>query len=189
MPNVLSLHVPGECQLQVDVGFANGQPDQPQILGVSVDGVDITVTWYEEPVYTDAFGDHVPFDEAGCLGDAIIQCQLVYYDDNVLSMVRARTSSLPYAGGGLGADGTYGYYGALWGAAGFYFLLRVLPIQNAAIGFNELPWTFYTCRLKDASRAKHGTKRTAWDVTFYASGYPGRDDESITRGNLLYSRP
>lgn len=159
------IHVNGEAQVQVAFGT-----NPLQKLGVSIDGIDMDITDHTEPIYTDTFGPAVPFDEQHFLEDGTITCQLIFYDDAVLGQIRGRINS----------DGVMGQAGSLWGAGGFYFRL------NVASPADGLPYNFPKVRPKDAMRQKVGTKRTVWNVTFYAIPYTG--NPGPTTGSTLYNR-
>src|SRR3989442_12024508 len=108
----LTINVNGEAKLQVKLG-TNALTN----LGVTVDGVEIELREYTEPVFTDTNGPDVPFDEQQFLEDALIRAQLVFYDDTVLGTLRSRAS---------GTDGLVGAAGTLWGAGAGYFRLLIL---------------------------------------------------------------
>jgi hypothetical protein len=161
------IHVNGEARIRTGTGAAAAL----EFLGVSVDGVDISIREHTEPVHTDTFGPSVPFDEQHFLQDAVISAQLVFYDEVVLAKIRNRMS---------GTDGVQGEAGALWGAGGKYFRLLILSPVEA------LPWNFPTARLMDAFEVKIGTRRSIWNLRFYAKPYTGVAGTSA--GVPLYNR-
>lgn len=162
-----AVHVNGEAQIKITAPGGS-----LEVLGVSEDGVDIEIEDMVEPVYTDTFGPKVPFDEQGFLQVAHIRARLIFYDEAVLLKLR----SLP-AGG---TDGTMSQAGALLGANSKYH--RVLVLSPNAV----LPWNFPTARIDGSRKVKVGTKRNAWDISWFAVPYTGTS--GVTTAAVLYNR-
>ena len=162
-----TIHVNGEALARTGTGTSNALED----LGVTVDGAEIELRDFTEPVFTDTFGPDVPFDEQQFLEDALIRLQLVFYDDAVLGKVRSRAS---------GTDGTIGNAGTLWGGGSKYFRLLI------ASPTDSLPFNFPTARVRNSASHKIGTRRTLWNIEFYAVPYSGA--AGATTGGVLYNR-
>ena len=176
----LSIHVNGEAKARTGTASASALED----LGVTVDGAEIELRDYTEPVFTDTFGPDVPFDEQQFLEDALIRLTLVFYDDAVLAKVRGRSANIATT-----AVGTTGFAGALWGsgvtgqggaATKMYFRLLILSPGDA------LPYNFLNSRLRNSASQKIGTRRTLWTTEFIALPYTGTG--GTTSGNVLYNR-
>ncbi len=151
---------------------------------MTVDGVEIELRDYTEPVYTDTFGPDVTFDEQQFLEDALVRLTLVFYDDAVLAKVRGRPANINST-----AEGTTGFAGALWGsgvtgqggaATKMYFRVLIASPGDA------LPYNFLNCRVRNSASQKVSTRRTLWTVEFIALPYTGTS--GTTSGNVLYNR-
>lgn len=140
-------------------------------LGISEDGVGITLQQHDEPIMTDDAGTRIPHDLQDMGEDALIDFRLVYYDLDVLRRIRRRRM-LPGAGINQPARG--------------------VPIFTALGGFRlaiqsdtDEPWRFFFCTTRGAQRARVGTRRTAWDMSVYA--IPGYTDPNNKKaGRQLY---
>lgn len=161
------IHVNGEALIRTGTGAANALED----LGVSLDGVTITLHEHSDKIFTDTFGPDVPFDEQYFLMDATVRATLIFYDDAVLGHIRSRQS---------GTDGTIGAAGTLWGGGSKYFRVLILSPTDS------LPFNFPNARMEGGQPQKVGTKRTQWDVTFYAVPYSGASGSSS--GTVLFNR-
>lgn len=152
MPQMI--HINGEAALQVGTG-GNGALRQ---LGVSLDGVSIAVVDHTIPIPTDDWGgpDGTPYDEMYLSTDATVRCTLVLYDSVVLASIRGRPN----------ADGVLGTPGSLWRAGGGYYRLLIESPEA------EEPWNFPAARLKDAAETKIGTRRSVWDLIWFATLTP-----------------
>jgi hypothetical protein len=167
----MQIHVNGEALFRSGTGASSAL----ESLGVTVDGADIEIRDHTEPVFTDTAGPDMPFDEQQFGETAIIKGQMIFYDDVVLAKHRGRPANVLAA-----AEGTIGNMGALWGAGGLYFRLLVLSPTDS------VPWNFLTARLLDAAPSKHGTRRTLWDLTWFAIPFKGA--AGLTAGTVLYNR-
>lgn len=164
-----AVHVSGEARIKIGSGSVGAL----EILGVSEDGVDINIEDHVDPVMTDTFGPRVPFDEQHFLETGTIQMRLIFYDEAILAKIRRPLLN-------SAAEGTMVEAGTLYGAAGHYFRLLILSPQDS------LPWNFLSARMERAKRVKIGTKRNAWDLSFFAIPYTGFAGTSV--GGLLYNR-
>lgn len=163
-----AIHVDGEARVKVGTGAAGAL----EILGVSVDGVDIEERDHTEPIFTDTFGPMVPFDEQSFLSSALIRVELVFYDEPVLAKVRGRIS---------GVDGRYAKAGALWGAGSKYFRL-LIDCQR-----DSFPRNYLNARLLDSYPVKVGTRKSVWHLTFFAKGHQagaGETDATVLRNTV-----
>jgi hypothetical protein len=140
-------------------------------LGVSVDGVDMDIRPKFDPVYVDTFGGPVgvPFDEQQMLSDAMIHAQLVWYDEPVLAAIRPTTAA---------SEGVMPSAGVLMGVNSFYYRLLIKsPIEG-------LVYNFPSVRL-DRLPTKLGTRRTIWNISWYAIPFTGSVGTSA--GAVLYN--
>ena len=117
----------------------------------------------------------IPTTRPGQVWHRQIECQLVFYDDTVLSTIRSRP-----AGALANAEGTVGNAGTLWGGGGLYFRLLVLSPTDA------LPYNFLKARLRGSYPQKIGTRRTLWNLEFLALPYSGAS--GATANTVLYNR-
>lgn len=164
----LAIVVNGEAQVKVGTGGSGAL----EVLGVSVDGVTIKPRLFNDPVYTDTFGPKVAFDYQYFLEDAIITCDLVFYDQAVLEKLLARKTG--------GTAGVLASAGRLMGASGdFVRLLITSPIAG-------LPYNFLKAFFLDDQEVKLGTKRNIWRVTFQALPYTGAAGD--TNGTVVWNR-
>lgn len=126
-------------------------------LGISEDGVGISLSPYDDPIMTDDGGSRIPHDLQDMGSDAFIDFRLVYYDLTVLRKIRM----LRDAGG---IEGIQKRRGGLVFANNKGFRLA---IQSET----DEPWRFLFCTLRTSQRAKVGTRRTVWDMGVYAIPY------------------
>jgi hypothetical protein len=169
-----TINVNGEAALWVAATTAS---TAISALGVTVDGVEIELRDYTEPVFTDTYGPDVPFDEQQFLEDALIRAQLVFYDDAQLALIRSRPASI------LGtAEGTVGNAGTLWGGNATKLYFRLLVKSPTA----SLPYNFPNARLRNSASQKVGTRRTLWNLEFLALPYTGT--AGAVSGAVLYNR-
>lgn len=140
-------HVPGPVQISTGTGSAGAL----QLLGLTEDGVDLSIDTAMEPLMSDVAGVSKPADLQDMGDDATIRVPLVTYDSTVLEVLRKRGGS---------ASGVSGARGALMGTGGIAFRL----LLNSA----DEPWNFFTAILRNAQEVKLGTKYSVWRLTFYA---------------------
>lgn len=121
-------------------------------LGLTEDGADITVRYYDAPIMTDAGGGSVPAELQDMGRDADISLRLPLYDDKVLRTILEKRAVL---------EGTDRAPGALIYQSGLGFRLVIDSPQ-------EDPYRFLFCCIRGASSTKLGTRRTLWNLTVYA---------------------
>ena len=166
-----SIHVGGESQIKTGTGSAQAL----EILGVSVDGVDIEIEDHVSPIYTDTNGGpegRIPFDEMGYGQTANIRAQLVFYDETILAKLRPT-----FVGG---SEGLQDVAGTLFGAGSKYFRLLVLSPTDG------VPWNFLKARMTGSKRVKIGVRQSVWNLSFFALPYSG--SSGSTASNVLYNR-
>jgi hypothetical protein len=136
-------------------GYTQGSSSlgSPAQLGISVDGVEITLSTYDDPIIADTGGMRLPVDLQDMGIDALIRFQLVIYDLTVLQPLRQRSGA---------TEGTLPQLGALV-AANLY--TKRLIISGAA---DDGPWRFYNTYPRNVESTKVGTKRTIWNLELYA---------------------
>ncbi len=164
---VLMLHVHGEASIWSGTG-ALGVLEE---LGVSVDGASISINTRYEDVMVDTYGPKTPFDVQYFLQDAIIKCDLVYYDLDVLDK---------WLVGAPGASPTQGLMGSAGGLVVQEGLARQLVIKSTPsnIGLTgadfgggadqEQCYNFPQCILLDGAEVKLGTEKKVWKLTWRA---------------------
>ena len=157
------LHVNGEALIKVNAAL--------DTLGVSVDGVDIAIENHAEPVYPATYGPRMPFDEQYFGETARISFTLIFYDEAVLAPLRAISDNT--------TEGQIGTPGSLYGANSIYKrLLITSPVASR-------PYNFLKARPVDAQRGRVGTRRTTWDMTWFAIPYSGSAGDPD--GTVLYN--
>jgi hypothetical protein len=136
--------------------FSGGTP-----LGVSVDGVSITINEATTEVFVDTRGPRIPGDIQYFLQDVIIKAELVYFDFDEL---QDWLTGLPNQPPGYG----------VWGAAGellytneytFPLTINSTPAGAGLTGQAQC-YTFPECYLLDAQETKLGTVRSTWTLTW-----------------------
>jgi hypothetical protein len=168
----LAHHVFGEAAVTVGLGSAGAL----QVLGYSIDGVDIEINDEVEPVFDDRFGPRVPTDEQKFLESARIRAQIIFWDETVRQNVFIRSQNNVTEGVMPGA-------GLLWGAGGFYYRLLInVPLVSPT---NESPWNFLNARMMGSQPIKVGTKVSAWNMTWFAKPFTLATSAS---GTVLYNR-
>lgn len=165
----VAYHVNGPALVWIGNQGVGGGLEQ---LGISEDGIGISLTQHDDPIMTDDGGSRIP-DELQDMGeDATIDFRLVYYDLNVLRKIRKKRIGPALPEGQQRSRGSVIFNNDL----GFR-----LVVQSDG----DEPWRFFWCTLRNApQRAKVGTKRTAWDMSIYA--IPRRIEPNLARPRILY---
>lgn len=165
-----TIHVNGEALVQGGTG--GGSPPALEDIGVSLDGVTITLRGQWDDVYTDTFGPKIPFDRQYFLEDAIIRAEMIFYDQTILNKWLGRFKGA--------TPGTMGQAGALMGANAYF---QPLVITSPS---DSLLWHFPSSYLVDQFEYKIGTRRTQVDLLFHALPYTGTS--GVTTAAVLYKR-
>jgi hypothetical protein len=152
-----SFYVNGEASVACNLGSGLAE------LGISVDGVSITIDEFDDGIQVDTFGPHVFGEYQYFLLDAIVKAELVFFDPVVID---AWLTGLPTTGGNLGTYGNAGVLLVSSGAAG-RLLIRSTP-GNAGITGNAQCWNFPYAYLLDSQEIKIGTVRSTWNLTWKA---------------------
>jgi hypothetical protein len=132
-------------------------------IGISVDGVTITVNEYTDGIPTDTFGPHI-FGEYQYMGsDGTVTAELIYFDEDV---IEGWLSGLP--GGDENSFGTLGSVGELMVAGDNTgeLLIRCTPQPSGLSGNVTGCYKFSNCFLIDAQPTKLGTVRSTWTLTW-----------------------
>ncbi len=155
----LQLHVNGTAQIWSGTGTANALEQ----LGVSVDGVTIQLNTEYDEIFTDHYGPKVPYDLQYFLQDALIKCELVWYEQTVLYKWLTGT---PGAGLTLGVMGAAGNL-AVQNALASRLLIKSTP-ATTGLTTVENCWNFLNVVLVDQHETKVGVEKTVWNLTFRA---------------------
>lgn len=169
-------HVFGAAGLYVSVGQS---PSTVGLLGMSVDGVNVEVVRYVDPIHDDRAGPNVSTDEQRFGSEARITADVVWYDSTLLSQIFALADN-----GTTSSEGTAGYAGVLFGLGGFYYNL-VIQSPSGSSPTNESLWNFKYTRLLDAQSVKVGTVKNVWRLIWKAVNYLGT--ATSLNNSVLYS--
>ena len=164
-----SIHVNGTATLKTGTGAASAL----ELLGHSLDGVDLDFQDIREFVYSDAGGGpgNVPIDVQEFGETCVISADLIVYDEAVLTKIRKRP--------GQGTEGLLSAPGRLMGAnSDFVRLLVESPTES-------VPWNFLYTYLR-RKPVKLSTKRSIWRVQWQAIPYIGT--ASAATGTTLFNR-
>lgn len=159
-------HVDGPVLIKVGTGAAAALEE----LGVSEDGVDISLNLYSEPVMSDAAGPRVPVDLQRMGEDASITFRLTDFDLVILNKIKALAI-------GNATEGVGGAPGSLIGTGGSAYRVVLTSADE--------PWRFTTCTLRNPQRHKMGTKYKTPAVEFYAWRYIAAGGNT-SAGGVLY---
>jgi hypothetical protein len=158
----LQLHVPGTSAIFLGVGAANALVE----LGVSVDGVDISLNYNYSDVMTDQYGPSVPFDVQMFLYDAHIKIELVWFEQAVLLAIQPGTNPMATAAPPFGSEGFAGNL-LLQNAQTFRLVVRNTP-PGVGLTVVEPCYNFFNCYLIDSAEVKYGVVKSVWNLTFRA---------------------
>lgn len=171
-----AFHVNGTAEIKTGTGSAGAL----ELLGHTINGVEIDVTPVVRPIYTDAAGgdDGIPATERKAGEIAVIHADLIVYDEAVLLKVRKGTETTT-EGVMLGA-GTILDNVAVGstGVHGYYRLLILSPDDS-------LPWNFLTARLL-RKPVRISTKENVWRLAWQAIPYVGTANTEAAV--VLYNR-
>lgn len=164
-----TIHVSGEAHIRVAVPSGTTLAS----LGYSVNGVTIELERRTAPVMADTGGgeEGVPVDFQSMGRIARVRAQLVIYDEAVLAPLRKLADETN--------EGELETIGYLLGANSKLNRLLITSPSEA------LPWNFPTGFLTGAQEVKIGTRRTAWDINWFAFAYIGA---GTSVGKVLYNR-
>jgi hypothetical protein len=154
-------------------------------LGISVDGVTVTVTQFQDGIATDTFGPHVftPYMYMG--NDAIIRAELVYFDPQIINKY---LTGLP---GLLTTPGVFGSIGTLFPNvnSGLDYSNRLVvqcTPQSGGITANAQCYNFPNAFLIDSAEIKIGTMRSTWTLTWRAvANYQASSSNGVVLFNSL----
>jgi hypothetical protein len=183
--SVVKDHVSGEAPISVGTATAGAL----EVLGLSVDGVEIQLLQVENPVMADIGGNQLPVDFQHMGEQAFVTVTLSRWNEDVLRKIRSRpfTLGIPAVAQATPADGLARPRGQLIGAGGAAFKL-VISAQY------EDPWHFYTTKIVGSPQPfKVGTVVTNYQLRFHAWTFiPGNlvSLNGLTAANLpkLYDR-
>jgi hypothetical protein len=160
-------HCNGVSQIKVGTGASGAL----ELLGHAVNGVHIDPQYIKRPVYTDASGgdDGIPATHRKVGEVHIISCDLVVYDEAVLSKVREGTEGLLAAV----AEGVMTKAGAIFdntavggsGVGGYHRLLILSPDDST-------PRNYLTAHLIRAP-VRRRTAEMIWGLQWEAIPYLG----------------
>jgi hypothetical protein len=149
----MTFQVAGEAKVQIKLSSSFAD------LGISMDGVTISVEQMYEDIFIDTFGPKVPFQVQSFLGEARVKAKLLFWDETVMETIRN--------GNGI-TEGLVGQAGALvFGTLDF--AVKILAPAGGAGGV----WDFPHCYLTGAQDLKVGTRRGELDLTWRAIPYTG----------------
>jgi hypothetical protein len=173
-----AFHVNGTAEAKVGLGASGAL----QLLGHSINGVDIDLRPIKFPVYTDAAGGDggVPatYQKIGQI--ALVRGEFVVYDEAVMSNVRAGPEVFAAE-----TEGTMIYAGTIMdtvppggsGNHGFYRLLILSP--------GDVPWNFVSAHLL-GSPVRLSTRVSVWRLQWEAIHFTGTANSTL--GSVLYNR-
>jgi hypothetical protein len=164
-----TIHVNGTTAIRTGTGGSGAL----ELLGHSLDGVDLDFEDMREFVYSDAGGgpNMLPIDVQEFGEVCTVSADLIVYDEAVFTKIRKRP--------GAAAEGQLSAPGRLMGVNGdLYRLLIESPIE-------VLPWNFPTTFLQ-RKPIKLSTKRSIWRLRWFAFAYIG--NASAAAGAVLYNR-
>jgi hypothetical protein len=147
--------------------YGGGSLDSPGQLGISEDGVDISLQPYDEPVIADTGGPHCPVDLQDLGMTALIRARLVIYDKSLLQALRKRSGQ---------AEGQLSAIGSLVASNGNDARLIVTSADEV--------FRFWHTYLRSAQETKVGAKRTIWTTTWFAWAFIGT--ATTAAGATLY---
>lgn len=157
----LQLHVPGTIHAFGGTGNAGALEE----LGVSEDGVTMSINTKYQPVYTDHYGPEVPYDYQIFLQDVDIEIPLIWYEKTVLYKWLLGAPAQPGP-----TIGNMGFAGDLVVQNGFAvrLLLKVTPPLAGGLTGVEDCWNFPRAILMEPAKVKLGVKLNPWNLKFKA---------------------
>lgn len=153
-------HVAGECLVKTGTGSSSAL----EVVGLTVEGVDITINEYKHPIHSDAgggtAGGPVEFQNMGA--DAVVRCRFVSWDQSVLDKVVKKHSGDATSP----APGMMGSAGRLVGANDSYRLVVQPPSGSA-----ENPFDFPVATTRSAQKVRMGSQYSEYEIEFYCWRY------------------
>lgn len=138
-------------------------------LGITEDGADVTIRFYDRPIPVDTGGVNLPGDLQEMGKDAVINIRLPLYDEGVLAYY--------YRQNQLEDPGKEPEIGKLVGLSGDSTRLVILSSM-------DIPYRFFHTRIRGDLSTKLGTKNTVWNLSIYAWALIGVQDSAL--GTPLY---
>lgn len=151
-----SYHVDGPVLIQVGTGSVTNNVAALETLGISEDGVDVIISLYLEPRYSDAAGPRVPVDLQDMGQDARVRCRLFDYDEAILEKLWIKAM-------GDSTFGEGGPPGQLVGTAG--------RTARVVLSSADVPYRFPTAVILGPQPFKMGTVQKRPEIEFYAWKY------------------
>jgi hypothetical protein len=148
---------------EASVASGTGGGGALEEMGISVDGVSITINEYNDGIMIDTRGPHVPGEYQYFLNDADIKMELVYFDEAVVEKWLSGTPGIPNSY--LEWDDA-GQLLFLTGRAA-RLLIRSTPFGTGLTGQADC-YNFPLAILTGAAETKLGTVRSTWTLTFKA---------------------
>ena len=148
--------------------FGGGSLDTPGQLGISEDGVDLSLQTHDDPIVADTGGPHCPVDLQEHGMTALIKAKLVIYDKSLLIALRKRSGQ---------SEGQLPAIGSLIASNGYDGRLIITSADETA-------WRFWHTYLRGAQETKLSTKRTIWTLTWFAWAFIGTATSAA--GAVLY---
>lgn len=170
------IHVFGTANIYTGTGSV-GALEQ---LGVSQDGVKITLDTHFDPVHTDHYGKMTPYDYQYLLQEATITCELIWYDAAVFAKFISGVPNEPIA-----AAGVFGSAGDLVIQNSLYarLLIKSTPTSTGLTSV-ETCYNFPRAILVDQSSVKVGVEKNVWNLTF--KGLPNQQ-ASGSAGSVIFN--
>jgi hypothetical protein len=171
-----TFHVNGVAELSTGTGSAGAL----ELLGHTVNGVEIEPQILKRPIYTDAGGgdDGVPVTHRKVGEIHVVSADVIVYDEAVMAKVRRGTENTTegvMVGAGTILDNVV--VGGT-GAHGYYRLLISSPDDG-------VPWNYLTAHLMRAPR-RLSTKETVYRLQWEAIPYVGTG--TTMAGVVLFNR-
>ena len=170
-----SFQIFGEASIATGTGGGGALEE----LGISVDGVTMTINENIDEVYIDTYGPKTAVDAQLMLYTIEITADLIYYDMSVIQKWMAQDmATLP----GFGSFGKAGLL-AVANNASARVLVRSTPANVGLVGA-PFCWNFPKATLIDAQEIKIGVKMNPWKVKWKA--WP-TFQTSTTNGSALFN--
>lgn len=147
-----AIFVQGPVLIQTGTGGAGAL----ETLGISEDGVEPDVRRYLADVKADTGGPNIPVEMQDMGSDAVIRMTLPIFDAAVLTKIQKHA--------GQATPGLQPAMGTLVQTGGFSFRLLLKPTATNACD----PLNFLNAWLRNSQKVKLGTRRTVWNLEFYA---------------------
>jgi len=161
----LQLHVNGTAHIMSGTSGPEGFLEE---LGVSVDGVTITINNEFDDIFTDHYGPKAPYDKQYFLQTVMVKCNLIWYEKDVLYKWLAGGIPGPTQQGPI-PEGFYGYAGDVitQNALTAQLVIRSTP-EGTGLTVVEDCWNFPHAVLVESAEQKVGVEKTVWNLTWQA---------------------